>query len=109
MEKVTLVRQKVQQNGDPDGPPEAWQPEITEHGMKPAEQPGVPTEKRPRVRAPKRSFNIAQDSGTGSRQMCQRLASDTLDWSKLSLRQMAQKPVDFIMSRSQKVCSSFDN
>jgi hypothetical protein len=29
MEKVTLVRQNAQQNGDPEVPPEAWQPEIT--------------------------------------------------------------------------------
>jgi len=37
MEKVTLVRQKVQQNGDPEVPPEAWQPEVRGHGIKPAE------------------------------------------------------------------------
>jgi len=55
MEKVTLVRQKVQQNGDPEVPPEAWQPEVRGHGMKPAEQPGVPSGKRPRVRGPKRN------------------------------------------------------
>lgn len=53
---------RVQRNdGDREAPPGAWQPEIREDGMKPAAagQPG--------------------DEGYGgSRQMSQRLASDTL-------------------------------
>lgn len=52
----------------------------------------------------KTKLNIAQDSGTGSRQMSQRLASDTLDWSKLKFcgKQMAHKPVDFIICQGLK-------
>ena len=92
---------KVQQNCDPKVPPQQWQPERQrpwdETKMKPAEQFGIQTESE-------LQNWISTSCRFWHRQMIECLASDTLDQSDWD-KQMAWKPVDFIMSKSQKVCS----